>query len=227
MATTKQIQQRLVSLGYNVGKSGADGIMGRDTIAAVTKFQKDKKLDIKYPGTIGPKTIAALGIGETQVNAIIIPPWVSEGRRYIGLHEVRDAKTLDKALRLDASEIAWCGAFTGMIMAATLPKEPLPANMLGSRNWLKFGKEIKEPKFGAVVVFWRGSKDGWQGHVGIVVGHDKTYVHVLGGNQSDSVSVAKISKSRLLGYRWPTTYAEPDQVLAYSVFNGAISLNEA
>ena len=228
MVTTKQIQQRLIALGYDVGKAGADGIMGRNTINAIAKFQKDKGLDIKYPGTIGPKTIAALQIGIPAAGEnFVLPPWVSEAQRYIGLHEKRDAKILDKALRLDASEIAWCGAFVGMVIAATLPKEPLPANMLGSRNWLKFGKELTEPKLGAIAVFWRGSKDGWQGHVGIVVGHDKNYLHILGGNQSDSVSVVKIAKSRLLGYRFPSTYAVPEKALAYSVFNGTVSVNEA
>lgn len=227
MATTKQIQQRLIELGYNIGKAGADGVMGRNTINAIAKFQKDKNLDIQFPGTVGPKTIKALDLEKPNADIVVLPPWVAEAKRYIGLHEKRDAKTLDKALRLDASEIAWCGAFVGMVIAATLPKEPLPANMLGSRNWLKFGKDLKEPKLGAIAVFWRGSKDGWQGHVGIVVGHDKNYLHILGGNQSDSVSIVKISKSRLLGYRYPTTYAEPDQALAYSVFNGTISVNEA
>ena len=223
--TLQQVQRRLIALGYNLGPAGADGIPGRFTTQAIAAFQKDQDLDIQYPGTVGPKTIAALGLRE--IGREILPPWMVEASRYMGLHEVRDAKKLDKALRLDASEIAWCGAFVGMVVAAALPKEPLPANPLGSRNWLKFGRPIDDPQVGAVCVFWRGSKDGRQGHVGFVAGQDKSYLHVLGGNQSNSVSLTKISKTRLLGYRWPTTHAKPLTALAHSVFNGKISTNEA
>ena len=35
---------------------------------------------------------------------------------------------------------------------------------------------------------------------------DNKNFFVLGGNQSDAVTVARIAKSRLFGARWPTTY---------------------
>ena len=41
------------------------------------------------------------------------------------------------------------------------------------------------------------------GHVGFYVGEDGTHYHVLGGNQDDAVSIAKIAKSRLVASRWP------------------------
>lgn len=223
--TTMLIQEALIARGFDLGPTGADGVLGRWTIAAVTAFQAAEKLSILYPGTIGPKTLAALGIKTT---APVAPSWIAEARRYLGLHERKDAVRLDKALRLDASEIPWCGAFVGMVVAATLPKEVLPVNPLGARNWLKFGSEVKEPQIGAVAVFWRGTKSGWSGHVGFVVGHDKTHLHILGGNQSDSVSVARIAKDRLLGYRWPTTAPDvPTGNLALSTINASVTTNEA
>lgn len=223
--TLQDVQRRLIALGYNLGPSGADGLPGRFTTAAVAKFQADKGLDIQYPGTIGPKTLQAL-TGSPDAKPVALP-WIAEARRFLGLHELKDAKALDKALRLDASEIAWCGAFVGMCVATALPTEPMPSNPLGSRNWLKFGRRIEEPQIGAVAVFWRGSKSGWQGHVGFVVGHDKTHLHILGGNQSNSVSIARIAKDRLLGYRWPTTYALPKEVLAMTAINASVTTNEA
>jgi len=224
MTTTLQVQERLIALGYYLGSSGADGIPGRLTTRAIAAFHADKGLDIKNPGSVGPKTIAALGLDAT---APIVPPWVTEARRFLGLHEVRDAKKLNKALRLDASEIAWCGVFAGMVIATALPKEPMPANPLGSRNWLRFGRSIPAPQIGAVAVFWRGSREGWQGHVGIVVGHDKTHLHVLGGNQSNSVSVARVAKDRLLGYRWPSTFDLPTGTLPLSTISARVTTNEA
>jgi hypothetical protein len=57
------------------------------------------------------------------------------------------------------------------------------------------------------LVFWRGSRKGWKGHVGFYHGEDSTHFHVLGGNQSNAVTVSRIAKSRLLSARWPTGIA--------------------
>lgn len=226
-ATIKAVQLALIKRGYSVGNAGADGIAGRDTTNAVAKFQATERLPIKYPGTIGPITLAALGLGAALADHLT-PPWISEARRFLGLHERKDARALDKALGLDASEISWCGAFVGLIIATALPRETMPVNPLGARNWLKFGRPIPEPQVGAVAVFWRGTKDGWQGHVGTVVGQDATHLHILGGNQSDSVSIARIDKGRLLGYRWPLTYQDPPTApLPFTTISATVTTNEA
>ena len=54
----KECQIELMKLGYDVGKSGSDGIFGKNTEKAVKKFQKDQKL--KVDGIVGPNTWAAL-----------------------------------------------------------------------------------------------------------------------------------------------------------------------
>ncbi len=226
---TKQLQAALIARGYDVGRAGADGILGRDTQTAVAKFQKDMGLAVKWPGTVGPTTIAALQDKPLPpvVSQGFVAVWVEEARRFLGLHEVKNAKTLDKALRLDASAIPWCGAFCAMVFATVLPGEPMPANPLGARNWLKFGRTLDAPQVGAVAVFERPGSS-WSGHVGIVVGHDKTHLHVLGGNQSDSVTIARIAKSRLLGLRWPKTAGEPPEgVLAMTTISATVTSNEA
>ena len=41
----------------------------------------------------------------------------------------------------------------------------------------------------------------------LAVGKDDTHFFVLGGNQSDAVTVARVAKSRLFGARWPATYS--------------------
>ena len=86
-----------------------------------------------------------------------------------------------------------------------LPDEPLlgalGANPYWARNWLLFGRDTK-PVPGAVLVFERGSG----GHVGFAVGQDDTHFFVLGGNQSDAVTVARLAKQRLLDACWPATF---------------------
>jgi hypothetical protein len=79
---------------------------------------------------------------------------------------------------------------------------------LGARQWLGFGTDVP-PQLGAVLVFWRGSRDGWTGHVGFYWGEDDSAFHVLGGNQSDAVTITRIEKARLLGARWPKGIAAP------------------
>ncbi len=54
----REMQEKLISLGYDLGKCGADGIFGRKTLAAVKKFQKAKGL--KVDGIVGPLTYGAL-----------------------------------------------------------------------------------------------------------------------------------------------------------------------
>ena len=74
-----------------------------------------------------------------------------------------------------------------------------------ARSFLKWGMRIIEPKFGDIVVFYRGNKKGWQGHVAFY--HSKSripgYIKVLGGNQKDQVSIARYPNRKILGYRRP------------------------
>ena len=54
-------QNRLVSLGYDVGPTGADGVMGDYTVAALKKFQNDHKLQ-DQDGSLNDETKGALEV---------------------------------------------------------------------------------------------------------------------------------------------------------------------
>lgn len=231
----KALQQRLLALGYSVGAAGADGIFGRDTIAAVKKFQADRGLDVKYPGTVGPKTLAALEIGPPTPDkptpaAADAPPWFTELLRRVGLHEQRDHKKLSDWLRSDGhtlgdpAKLPWCGDAQETCIALTLPHEPMITNPYYALNWTKFGVACPIVALGALAPFRREGG----GHIGQVAGHDKDYFHILGGNQSNAISIVKIAKSRLAGgLRWPKTWPLPTHALPYSTINATVSRNEA
>lgn len=236
MKTTLDIQRRLIELGYDPGP--ADGIRGRRTIAAVKAFQKARR--IAADGIVGPVTLGKLFSEDKQPTGAVqdapdAAPWLDLARRKMGLHESRDNGVLRAFLKLgkgtigDPAKIPWCGDFVETCIAVALPDEALPSNPYAAINWLKFGIACK-PQPGAILVFWRGSPSGWQGHVGFYVGEDATHFHVLGGNQSNAVTITRVGKNRLRGggCRWPVTAMPP--IGGAKVSDGAgleVTTNEA
>jgi uncharacterized protein (TIGR02594 family) len=95
-------------------------------------------------------------------------------------------------------ETPWCSAFVNWCVEQSKMKGTDSAT---ARSWMSWGKESSGKK-GDIVVFWREKIDGWKGHVGFVNSIEADgSIYVLGGNQADSVSIAKYSRDRLLGFR--------------------------
>ncbi len=95
-------------------------------------------------------------------------------------------------------ETAWCSAYINW--CAIMVGLPY-SGKLTARSWLNVGQKITEPQPGDLVVYWRGSPDGWKGHVGIFIREEKGVIYTLGGNQRNQVNITPYSKERLLGYR--------------------------
>ncbi|PIE15187.1 MAG: peptidoglycan-binding protein [Rhodobacterales bacterium] len=202
----RRIQRRLAELGFDPGP--IDGLRGPRTDAAVVAFKRS--IGLRPRPYVGPLTLAALF--EAGPAALISKggtelPWMIAAQDVRGLHEARDTALLshwfDRSLSwIDPREVAWCGAFVATCHKIADPGIALPDNPLGARNWLAFGRSCS-PVFGATLVFWRGKRTGWKGHVGFYTGEDATHYHVLGGNQSNAVTVTRVAKRRLLAARWP------------------------
>jgi len=106
----------------------------------------------------------------------------------------------DVGFKSMTDETAWCAAFAGsMLKRAKLPH----TGKLTARSYLDWGKpvELDKAEPGDVVVLWRGSPDGWQGHVGFYVRKDGKTIYLLGGNQSNQVNVSGYKEDRVLGVR--------------------------
>ncbi|WP_342163092.1 TIGR02594 family protein [Methylobacterium sp. SD21] len=223
----QSIQRALLARGYDLGKAGADGIWGRASIAAAKAFQKASKLEVD--GVVGEKTLAALGLSTAAAPASPPPVWIELARTKMGLSETRNNAELKAFLKSDGNtlgdpaKLPWCGDFVETCVALTLPDEHMVANPYYALNWLKFGRELKEPAVGAVLVFKRTGG----GHVGFYVGERKDAYRVLGGNQGNSVSETWVLKSRCAGIRWPETAPLPTAGRVASAAAGAVSTNEA
>ncbi len=210
-----EVQQALAQKGYKPGT--LDGIWGRQTAAALRAFQANNNL--QADGILGNLTLAAL-FPDTKLPRKLDDlslVWFKEAQRLLGTRErpgvgsnpeiiewVKDMKTLD----YKSDDIPWCGLFVGHCISSTLDREPLPTRVLSARAWGAFGIATK-PTPGAVMVFWRKIRDSGLGHVGFYAGEDADAYRILGGNQSDSVSLAWVAKSRFIGARWPATVSPP------------------
>lgn len=229
------LQQRLKNLGWYTGK--VDGQAGALTKLAISNFKRHHHLNPRV--FVGEITLTRLfdETAEARPNPSMATaagqPWMTEARRLLGTRETPGKASnkiiLDWADDLDlhysGDDVPWCGLFVAHCMATGAPMDAQDFNRLVARQWLKFGRGC-EPQHGAILVFWRGSKSGWSGHVGFYTGEDGSAYHVLGGNQSDAVTIARVAKDRLLGVRWPKSFAAGSG-RTISPANAALSLNEA
>lgn len=128
---------------------------------------------------------------------------------YLGLKEYPGAKHNAEVVKMFADsghswvkddETPWCAAFVGSVLAECGIKG---TGALDARSYMKWGEpvDLNAAQKGDVVVFWRGSKSGWQGHVAFFDRAEGNEIYVLGGNQGNTVSVAPYSRDRLLGVR--------------------------
>ncbi|MEA3539570.1 MAG: TIGR02594 family protein [Pseudomonadota bacterium] len=229
----QQIQHELARRGFDPGI--IDGIWGRRTERSVRAFQERNNLLVD--GIVGPKTWQAL-LGTDAIDVAWNNPgipWFQEARRLIGVKErvgpgnepeiIGWAKA--SGISYDDDDIPWCGLLVAHCISSTLRDEPLPNNPLGARNWLKFGAP-SDPSLGTILVFWREKEYGWKGHVGFYAGEDKSGAfHVLGGNQSNCVSIARIKRDRLLGARWPASAPFSGRKIVLSSGKSMFSTSEA
>lgn len=160
------------------------------------------------------------------------PKILVEAVKHIGIKEIvgskhnptilewADAVGLRKVYTND--EIPWCGLFIAYCAhAAGLQVVDKP---LWALSWANYGTKTSEPMLGDILTFKR---DGG-GHVGIYVGEDAAYYHVLGGNQGNAVSVTRIAKSRLhQARRTAWKVAQPANVRkVFLEAKGTITTNE-
>jgi uncharacterized protein (TIGR02594 family) len=120
----------------------------------------------------------------------------------------------------NADSVPWCGLF--MALVAERAGYAFPAHPLWALNWQSFGTEEHQPLLGDVLVFVR--PEG--GHVGLYIGEDAAAYHVLGGNTSDAVKIARIAKTRLKAARAPLyKIGRPATAKPYVLASGGAALS--
>lgn len=148
---------------------------------------------------------------------ILVTPY-SLAERYIGLRElpgaIADQPFILAMLKLDTSwpehdEVPWCSAFVNFVCWQLRLSR---SKSLRARSWLEVGTPIPldaaRPGFDVVVLKQQREDPGNQelnarGHVGFFAGwnYSRSLLHVLGGNQSNSVTVSTYPSDRFLDVR--------------------------
>jgi uncharacterized protein (TIGR02594 family) len=136
------------------------------------------------------------------------PAWLAAAWRELGQKEIAGASDNGRIAayfreaghpHVYDDETPWCAAFTGAMLERAGHRS---TRSLRARSYLNWGVALEVAKTGAVAVLSRG-RDPALGHVGFVVGLTDDAVVLLGGNQSNAVTVQRFPRSRLLGLRWP------------------------
>lgn len=137
-------------------------------------------------------------------------PWLEWAFRELGhgVNEVSGVNAnprileyhLRTSLKASSDEVPWCSSF----ICTAFEEAAIPSTRsAAAKSWLDWGIMLERPREGCVVLLKRGT-NLTVGHVGFYVGETPTHVRILGGNQSNSISVITDSKINVLAYRWPS-----------------------
>lgn len=161
------------------------------------------------------------------------PPWLQRAfdELVLGVKEIPGSgsnpriEAYLRATSLDQEWIndstAWCAGFTNYCFQRSTADFPVPLNGTMSamaKSFKLYGRPVPCMR-GAVAVFDRPPNPD-SGHVGFVVGCGSGWVDILGGNQSDAVTIERFSTDKLIALRWPNSYPLPNE--NYPVANGAL-----
>ena len=158
------------------------------------------------------------------------PAWVIEARRHIGVKEIPGPRHHPKILEwwrairrggIKRDEVPWCAAYVGGCLEAV---GIISSRFESAKSYMTWGIPIPQPVLGCVAVFSRSGG----GHVGFVVGVvDDGRLLILGGNQSNQVSISPFDRNRVIGYRWPQAVPITDRALPILASKQRSSTNEA
>ncbi|UCI21372.1 hypothetical protein FJ970_10615 [Mesorhizobium sp. B2-1-8] len=114
----------------------------------------------------------------------------------------------------------WCGAFAGFCVNTASPVllKTIKGNPLSAGSWQSFGNESIQlgdpnPPRGAIVVLSPDKNSSSASHVGFFsryLGSDNAQVELLGGNQSDRVTLTKFDRSKIIVIRWQSAQKSVD-----------------
>jgi hypothetical protein len=179
------------NIGPNFLPLVVDGEVGPLTTwalnVALGNLQMPDVPDLPAPGNNNkPATVSKAGWNALQ-----------EARKEIGKGETTGDNKGPDVMRYHAitgapSGASWCASFVSFCFHEGNPGAMPYKATAGARETLKRFKDKgwtytasvnSPPEPGDILVFWRGSKTGWMGHIGIVESYDNGIVTTIEGNK--------------------------------------------
>lgn len=211
----------------------ADGEFGPITLTALKAFEASRGLPVD--GIVDGPTAVALDKVAPPPSVLKVAPWLSTMRALTGTVEAPGSRDNPFIIEMaheivrrypdlkgnvgwyNHDSIPWCGLQMGYVMAVNGIK-PCSAP-LSALAWAPWGQALKVPTPGAVMVY---SRTGG-GHVTLYESEDATHYYCRGGNQSDSINITKIPKSRAVkAIRWPAGVAVPTNGRKFGATGNAV-----
>lgn len=172
-----------------------------------------------------------------------LPKMVDTGLQYLGIKEfvgkqvnnpiiMNMAKQMNVLHIYNNDETAWCSLFIAFV--ARMVGKPVTFKdyeILRAASWATWGNEVKKEdvQLGDIVVLKRPGGN----HVGIAIAISKNAdgkigsIHLLGGNQGNSVTIAEMPINRVSNVRRYYSVAAPDSAKQYVIdSSGVMSVNE-
>lgn len=217
------------------------GIYDQPTRDAVTNFQRAHNLGAKgltAYGLVGQMTAKAMDalMGATDPVEPFVPPagvqvtarsnfgaapvWFQWALHEVGVRELPENRGPDIRRYIELAKAGhegdpWCAIFANAAFEANGIPGTDSASSQSFRHSARF-VQLAGPALGAVVVFWRGTRNSGLGHVGFYRGEAGDRVYILGGNEGDMVQIEPLPKTSnsfgLIGYWWPVSVPLPDIV---------------
>jgi len=171
-------------------------------MTAIQTIQDRLKRKGFYKGAIdnefGPLSLAALFAEKGDD----VPIWLKIAARELGVKERKGGENpriieyhATTSLGAKEDEVPWCSAFANWVFfKAQMPR----TNSAAAISWINYGTSSK-PRFGSIAVYSRTGGN----HVAFLLERMADGDLVLGGNQSDAVTVTRHRIDTLKGYRWP------------------------
>lgn len=114
---------------------------------------------------------------------------LNTAQSYLGLHERSNASTLRRVTKVNPARTPWCAAFVNGVLRQTGRRGTGSNSASSFRN---YGHSVSSPTPGDIALVRRRGGSGY--HVAIFKGYvnkgGRRMIAVVGGNQSNKVSVA-------------------------------------
>jgi uncharacterized protein (TIGR02594 family) len=96
-------------------------------------------------------------------------------------------------------DTSWCACFMNWCLMKAGKRF---SSALNARQFLKYGVPTDRPVLGDIVVLWRISPTSAFGHVAFYISANTDgTINLLGGNQSNMVTIKPFPKTQVLAYR--------------------------